>query len=117
MTTLVTTLQTWFSGRRIGTDVFGNKYYESRKKTSHGRKRRWVVYQGIAEPSKVPGEWHGWLHYTHDNVPDSAATKRGWQKEHLPNLTGTTLAYVPPGHVTRGGKRDKSASDYQAWVP
>ena len=82
------------------------------------RERRWVLYTGMAEPSKVPAEWHGWLHHIFEAVPviDPAARKP-WQKEHLPNLTGTALAYRPPGSVLRGGHRDKATGDYEPWTP
>ena len=59
-------------GRRasyVGADDTGNKYYEERKASLEGRKRRYVIYNGYAEPSKVPAEWHGWLHHTFDKPP------------------------------------------------
>ncbi len=33
------------------------------------------------------------------------------------NLTGTALAYRPPGALERGGKRAAAPGDYQAWSP
>ena len=108
--TMTTRLHTLFHGKLVGTDQFGNRYYTDKQK-----KKRWVLYKGKAEPSKVPAEWHGWLHYTLD-APVEAAPY-AWKKEHLPNLTGTTHAYVPPGHLLRGGHRDVSTSDYEAWKP
>ncbi len=119
MPNIVTALYTWFHGKRIGQDAYGNTYYEARReKGSHGHKKRWVVYKGKAEPSKVPAHWHGWLHYTTDTVPDEKAARQYvWQKESIPNLTGTAGAYVPPGHMNRGGARDASAADYEAWRP
>lgn len=113
--TITTKIHTWLNGIYIGEDQFGNKYYEHKKvnKTS-GRKKRWVIYKGLPEASKVPAEWHGWLHYTFDTVPKK---RYKWQKQHMPNLTGTELAYRPPGHILKGGKRDKAIGDYQAWEP
>ena len=62
-----------------------------------GRKRkRWVIYNGIVEASKVPAEWHAWLHYTAE-APLSTANEFEWQKEHLPNLTGTLLRLSSAG--------------------
>lgn len=114
-----TLLQTMLFGKLVGTDSFGNRYYQSRSRlTSHGHKKRWVVYKGIVEPSKVPAEWHGWLHYTTSVLPaETQAKPHAWQKEHLPNLTGTQAAYVPAGHVTRGGKHAPTVADYEAWKP
>lgn len=111
---LGTKLYTIFCGKLIGKDSFGNRYFESRKDDKDGKLKRWVVYKGIAEPSKVPPSWHGWLHYTFDTPIEN---KYSWQKNSLPNLTGTDLAYLPPGHPNKGGKRDKASGDYEAWKP
>jgi NADH:ubiquinone oxidoreductase subunit len=114
-----TLLYTWMHGRQVGSDSFGNKYYEHKSRARlDGRLRRWVVYSGMAEASKVPAEWHGWLHYSVDETPGAAESPRHeWQKDHLPNLTGTRYAYRPPGHVLSGGKRDHATGDYEPWTP
>lgn len=119
MATLGTLVYTLFKGRRIGKDKFGNVYYEARgERNSLGKKKRWVIYKGKPEASKVPAEWHGWLHYTTDTLPTPESRLHyRWLKEHLPNLTGTKLAYVPPGDISSGGKRAATVADYQAWKP
>ncbi|MEC9345954.1 MAG: NADH:ubiquinone oxidoreductase subunit NDUFA12 [Pseudomonadota bacterium] len=104
---------TWRNGRKVGEDSFGNCYYEDRK----GSGRRWVVYKGLVEGSKVPPQWNAWLHRTTDAVPESDKPQRAWEKPHLPNLTGTPFAWRPRGHVTRGGKRAPATGDYEAWSP
>lgn len=105
---------TW-SAQYVGKDTFGNAYY--RKQTQAGERRR-VVYAGLPEASKVPASWYGWLHYTDDLPPaDDGPKKRFWQKDHRPNLTGTSAAWRPLGHILGGKKRQASASDYQAWHP
>ena len=106
-------------GALVGTDAFGNRYYQSRDNVSYdGRKRRWVVYNGYAEASKVPAEWHGWLHYTFDEPPTREPLKRQpWEKDHVPNLTGTVHAWRPKGSIARGGERQKASGDYEAWRP
>ncbi len=127
MASISTLLHTALFGTLVGRDQFGNRYYRSKKK-SYGQgvgkpntERRWVIYRGVAEPSKVPPAWHGWLHHITDDVPPETArtsdTKYAWEKEHLPNLTGTSFAYRPPGHVTQGAKRSKATGDYEAWKP
>lgn len=105
--------------RRMGTDSFGNVYYESKARKGYNHPRRWVMYRGLPEPSLVPPEWHGWLHYQTDERPsdDALSFRRTWQKPHKPNMTGTDQAYLPPGHVLRGMKRAPSSSDYEAWSP
>ncbi len=67
----------------------------------------------MAEPSKVPAEWHGWLHYTNSNPPVKINTQKfSWQKIHLPNLTGTKNAYSPKNSLAK-----KTNSSYEAWDP
>ena len=111
-------------GRRgvlVGKDDYGNSYYEARDDRDaydDGRKRRWVIYNGYAEASKVPAEWHGWLHYTFDEPPTVAPLpRRRWEKDHRPNLSGTVHAWKPPGSLSRGGERPRATGDYEAWSP
>lgn len=75
------------------------------------------MYKGAPEASSVPPEWHGWLHHQTDEVPSEEAFRRPWQKPHKPNMTGTSGAYHPPGHILEGGKRSKGTGDYEAWTP
>jgi NADH:ubiquinone oxidoreductase subunit len=114
--TLGTLLFTALRGRRVGTDSFGNRYYQ----TADGR-RRWVLYNGTVEGSRVPAEWHGWMHHITDTPPESGSeagmTKTSWQKDHLPNLSGTEGAYHPAGSLARGGARAPATGDYEAWRP
>ncbi len=106
-------------GKKIGVDQTGNRYYEAPARAGYNRPRRWVMYKGVPEASKVPPEWHGWLHYQTDVVPDGSAPsyRRVWQKPHVPNMTGTNHAYRPPGHILSGGKRPPATGDYEAWRP
>ena len=123
--TIGTRLFTWLRGELVGTDQFGNRYFREKGKRTfqrgggrQSREKRWVLYNGKAEASKVPPMWHAWLHHTIDEAPADAGAKRyPWQKEHLPNLTGTPHAYRPRGSVLRGGHRAKSSGDYEAWRP
>lgn len=116
--TIALRIYTWLKGELVGTDEFGNRYYLGRGRRLQGRERRWVIYKGEAEASKVPPEWHAWLHHTVSApLSESAAQPRPWQKEHVPNLTGTAAAYRPRGHALRGGRRAPSDGDYEAWRP
>ncbi len=47
-------------GRLVGTDQFGNRYFEDNE-TGYTRKR-WVIYKDMStyNPTSVPPEWHGW---------------------------------------------------------
>lgn len=119
MATFGTRLFTLFRGQYIGRDEFGNTYYQERRARKGAKPKRWVVYKGIAEPTKVPPHWHGWLHYTTNQVPlqGKPSKNHDWQKDHLPNATGTKARYVPHGHISKGGKRAASSADYVAWKP
>jgi NADH:ubiquinone oxidoreductase subunit len=113
-----TWLHTVLHGEHVGTDEFGNRYYRSRKRKRYGREERWVAYDGIVEASKVPAEWHAWLHHMAD-APLTETVKRRWpwQKPHQPNLSGTPFAYRPKGHDLAGGRRPATTGDYEPWVP
>ena len=108
------------NGVFVGEDGFGNRYFEARTNANSydGRKRRWVTYKGYADASKVPAEWHGWLHYTFEEPPTVAPLKvQRWEKPHLPNLTGTPYAYRPQGSILKTGEHAPALGDYQAWAP
>lgn len=102
---------------KMGTDALGNVYWQGGKDTA-GNPRRWVIYSGANDASRVPPEWHGWLHNQVADVPDkSLPPPRRWEKEALANQTGTVLAYRPAGALEQGGKRAAATGDYEAWSP
>ena len=106
------------SGEEVGKDDQGNRYYQQRKASGDGRKRRWVIYEGDAEASRVPPEWHAWLHYTVDAPPsDKPPVVKPWEKPHVPNVTGSGAAYLPPGSLHAAGERARATGDYEAWRP
>ena len=119
--TLGTRYYTWRNGERVGTDEFGNAYYRVRGgkiDRALGFNRRWVIYNGSAEASKIPPGWHGWLHHRVDVAPsEESYTAREWQSAHRPNMTGTPLAYHPPGSMLGHRDRPKTDGDYEAWTP
>ena len=104
----------------VGQDEAGNRYFETTHKRWNydGRNRRFVIYNGYADASKVGPDWHGWLHHTFDEPPTRAPLlRRPWEKDHLPNLTGTLWAWRPKGSIARGGERAAATGDYQPWIP
>ena len=123
---ILTQIFTWWNGQTIGTRVFtarsgelvgedaaGNKYYQN-----SGSVRRWVIYNGEADASRVPPDWHGWLHHTYQDPPEGGELPRQpWEKDHRPNLTGTDGAYHPPGSVLTPAVRPRAGGDYEAWQP
>src|SRR5690606_10992745 len=95
-----------------------NKYYRAKGKTAGGLERRWVIYSGANDASRVPAEWHGWLHHSYDELPEShLPPPKIWESGHAPNVTGTVAAYRPRGALERGGKRAAATGDYEAWTP
>ncbi|RHW17386.1 NADH:ubiquinone oxidoreductase subunit NDUFA12 [Sphingomonas gilva] len=102
---------------KMGTDSLGNVYWQGGKDTA-GNPRRWVIYNGANDASRVPPEWHGWLHHQVADVPDkSLPPPRRWEKEAAANMTGTSFAYRPRGALEEGGRRAAATGDYEAWSP
>ena len=108
--TIGTQWYTLKNGKPVGTDDEGNKYYQTRDGS-----RRWVTFNGMVEATRVPPEWHAWLHKTVDLPPtEDAPVAKDWEKEHVPNVTGSVDAYHPHGEK---GARKKTTGDYEAWQP
>ncbi len=102
--TLGTRLQTFFSGKFVGQDEFGNKYYENKKKN-----KRWVIYNGEIEATKIPTEWYSWMHSIKNKIEETHDLKKyKWQKNHTPNPTGTNKAYSPEKNTDATKKKYKS---------
>src|SRR3546814_17811924 len=77
-----TRLFTWLHGELVGTDQFGNKYYLDKRTRGQKRERRWVIYDGAPDASKVPPEWHGWLHRIVVAPPTGGEpARRTWRSE------------------------------------
>ena len=102
--TVGTRLKTIFFGKLVGKDSFGNKYYEDKKG------RRWVIYYGEIEATKIPQEWFSWIHHINNKIENSHELKKyNWQKEHEPNPTGTNKAYNP------NKNNDATKKKYSTW--
>lgn len=111
--TLGTALYSWRHGEKVGTDSAGNVYYRS-----NDGNRRWVIYNGPNDASRIPPEWYAWMHRQIDDVPDKALPPPPkFLKPPVPNMTGTPYAYRPSGALERGGRRQAASGDYQAWTP
>ncbi len=88
--TLGTRFKTLISGKLVGRDNLGNKYYQNKKG------KRWIIYNGEVDASKIPGEWYSWMHYTKNKIENQHELKKySWQKPHKSNQTGTEEAYNP----------------------
>ena len=101
-----------FSNNKIGKDQFGNEYFESKNSDYLDQNKRFVIYQGLVEPSKIPPLWHAWLHHL-SNITPTKSQNYIWQHDYQPNLTGTKFSY----HPNNKSLRNKVASDYNSWKP
>ncbi len=109
--TLNTQFWTWRKGVKVGEDAQGNRFYRTRDDA-----RRWVIFNGEAEASRVDPDWHGWLHRTWDTTPaDAPLAHKRWEKPHQENLTGSATAYAPAGSIRKGAPAERR--DYEAWQP
>ena len=112
-------LFTWWNGATVGTALFtrrfgnevgrddsGNLYYQDK----HRPARRWVIYAGDNDGSRVPPNWQLWLRGTIDDLPEKALPP-------IPNLTGTMEAFRPDGALGSGRIRPASTGDYEPWIP
>ena len=103
--TFGTRIKTIMYGRFIGSDEYGNKYYQSKMG------KRWVIYANEIDASKIPIEWYSWIHFMPNKIENiHKLEKHDWQKPHQSNLTGTDSAYYP-------NKNNKNATEkkYKSW--
>jgi len=105
--TVGTFIYTLFFGKFSGKDQFGNKYY------ANSKGKRWVIYKNNIESTKIPPEWHSWIHFIRRDVPLNDKNKFSWQKQHEENLTGTKKAYKPEGSLSYDLK--KNNKEYETW--
>ena len=107
--TIGTFIYTIFFGKFVGKDDYGNKYYEN-KKTG----KRWVIYKGEINASKITSDWYSWMHHIENQHPlEKKIKKYSWQKPHLENKTGTKNAYKP----NKISKKNKNLKKYETWNP
>ena len=112
-----TKIYTWLYGKLVGIDEVGNKYYTNKNDKSNLNDKRWVIFSGEIEASKIPPHWHAWLHKTIDKPPLEYQHKYDWQKDHLHNPTGTSEAYFPNSHPLSKLKESKTKKEYETWKP
>ena len=67
--TFGTFLKTLFTGKFVGKDKFGNKYYKNKDD------QRWVIYSDNIEATKITSDWYMWMHHTIDKIPDKTSEK------------------------------------------
>ncbi len=103
--TFGTFLKTLFTGKYVGKDQFGNKYYKNKKN------ERWVIYSKDIEATKITSDWYLWMHHTVDKIPnDKDNTKYSWQKDHTENKSGTFYSHKPVKI-----RKDNRKKKYESW--
>jgi NADH:ubiquinone oxidoreductase subunit len=119
--TFGTLLWTRRYGELVGEDQAGNRYYRTKGGAidpSLRVERRWVIYNGVAEASAIPPEWHGWMHHI-DDVPPTQETYR-------PHAWGETASAEPhrhagclssPGSTLAPGHRPKATATTKPGCP
>ena len=106
---IATLIYSFLFGKFVGKDEHDNSYYRSR--SNDRKEKRWVIYKGLVEATKIPPLWHRWLHFTTNDIPNKNQRENmSWQKAHIPNYTGTSFAYSPES------KSNKNKL-YEAWKP
>ncbi|OTA67972.1 NDUFA12-domain-containing protein [Hypoxylon sp. EC38] len=89
------------AGALIGTDRFGNKYFENNEELP--LRTRWVDYKNHDfDPAQIEPGWHAWISYAVDKPPSQdpllAYKRRPWEDtdaKTIPNYTLTRGAYKP----------------------
>ena len=118
---------TWWNGASWGTAIFsrrqaqevgrddeGNVYFQGRKDPA----RRWVIYKGSNDGSRVPPGWQLWLRGSIAELPSEALPPvRHFQVKPTANLTGTMEAFRPDGALGTNRVRPASTGDYEPWMP
>ncbi len=103
--TFGTFLKTLISGKYVGCDELGNKYY------SNKAGERWVLYSKNVEATKITSNWYLWMHHTIDKIPNKNTEKKYfWQKDHQENKTGTDSRHSPVKI-----KKDSTQKKYETW--
>lgn len=89
-------------GTLVGTDEFGNKYYENpyyfvpRNRWVEYNEKKWLNYNA----SQIPPEWHRWMSHMTEFPPTiEKPVHYPWMQKHQENLTGTSDAYMPHSTV------------------
>ena len=106
--TIGTKIYTKFFGNFVGTDEYGNNYFQS----SNGTKR-WINYKGVCDASNISPAWHSWIHKTTDKVPS-------FEKDNLSmsNIDDTYTEIKKNGkYYPNNFKNHSIFNDYESWTP
>lgn len=106
-------LREFRGGTQVGQDAYGNRYFEIQHdetipfcnrlmflcSSSDLDRKRYVITNDWSDDStKIPADWHGWLHATYDDNPTTSGqnlSNPSWSAPHTVNFTGSNKRYVP----------------------
>ena len=97
----------FFRSTKVGGDQYGNQYFEAKRTDSFGRKKRFCLYSGRPEASKISPEWHLFMHYQVEAKDVKTNYKQHkWQKPFVPDITLTEVKYLPKNHPLFSSKNN-----------
>ena len=122
---LLVSIYLQFFGNKVGEDEYGNQFFELNRKDYLGRKKRYCLYKGIPEASKISPEWHPFMHYQIDAKNVRTTFKQyKWQKPYVPDTTLSKNKYLPKDHPLYNknssiyySKGSKSIFKTKIWKP
>ena len=112
----------------VGTDCFGNRYYEDFTHLGKNQ-RRWVEYADVGklfptQVKKIEPAWHGWLHYMYDDPPNKENFVSPYYRTKRTPLFKTDhpeLSFKNQGHLMNPDKvrnlSEGRARMYTEWEP
>ena len=112
---LGTLLYSFFYGKKVGQDKDGNKFYIHK----YNLKKKWVIYNKIVDPTSLKVAWQLWLTNNKKEVPADINNNKTytWQKEKIPNYSGTKHSYHPKISKNTPQKSKKNKNLKEIWSP
>lgn len=112
---LGTLIYSFLYGKKVGEDKNGNKFYIHKKND----KKKWVIYKKIVDPTSLMVIWQLWLTNKKPALPSDLNTDTAykWQKEKLPNYSGTKESYHPRVSKNSIDKTNKDKQSNEIWRP
>ena len=110
--TFGTRVFTFLNGKKVGSDSDGNIFYVHKKNAN----KRWVIYNGLMDASRIQAIWHDWIHHRTDEIPNQQDLENlDWYKHHKSNTTGTIDSYFP--NQLNSNISQNLQKHYKAWQP
>jgi len=109
-----TILYSFLKGKKVGQDQQGNRFYIHR----NNKKKRWVLYKKLVDPTSLEVKWQIWLTETNMNEEvTSSNVNYKWQKNKKANQTGTPEAYHPGNETSTERKIIHKQNKNTIWKP